>query len=262
MSIIDFHNHVLPGVDDGAQNEAETAAALRALRAEGVSGLIATPHVNAATAAVAAECSARLDAIGAGWQLLQECARREGMQVWRGAEIALDTPWADFHEPLLRLHGTRFVLVEFAYMSVPPASGQLLGQLVQAGWVPVLAHPERYRTFGPLLELAAEWRAAGARLQLNGPSLLGRYGAGPERIARDLLRHGLVDYVCSDYHARGRPRVREYRLRLEQEVGGTAAALLTETNPRRLVDDLAPLPVLPEDVPGAAWRNRWRRFFR
>lgn len=262
MNIIDFHNHVVPGVDDGAQNEAETVAALRALRAEGVTGVIATPHVNAATAAVAAECSMRLEAISAGWQVLQQCARQEGMQVWRGAEIALDTPWLDFREPLLRLHGTRFVLVEFAYMSVPPASGQVLRQLVQAGWTPVLAHPERYRTFAPLLELAAEWRAAGALLQLNGPSLLGRYGAGPERIARELLRHGFIDYVCSDYHARGRPRVQEYRLRLEQEVGGTAATLLTEVNPRRLVDDQAPLPVLPQEMAGTSWRYRWRRFFR
>lgn len=262
MSIIDFHNHLIPGVDDGAQTEAETAAALRALAADGVVGLVATPHVNASATAVAGTRDARLAEIDAGWEVLRRCAQAAAMDVWRGAEIALDTPWTDFSDPALRLNGTRFVLVEFAYMVVPPTSGRVLGQLVEAGWTPVLAHPERYRTFSGVIDLAPEWRAAGALLQLNGASLLGRYGDSAERIAHQLLARGHVDYVCSDYHARGRPRVAEYRRVLEESVGAEGMALLTETNPRRLLQDQPPLPIPPGGGPPGSRRPRWRRFFR
>jgi protein-tyrosine phosphatase len=146
-------------------------------------------------------------------------------------------------------------------MRIPPGSAQVLARLCEAGWQPVLAHPERYRSAAPIPELAVDWRAAGALLQLNGASLLKRYGDRPERIAGELLRAGLVDYVCSDYHARGRPRVAEYRALLEEQAGHEAAVVLTETNPQRLLADQAPLPI-PLAPQSVAWRNRWRRFFR
>ncbi|HSJ14686.1 MAG TPA: CpsB/CapC family capsule biosynthesis tyrosine phosphatase [Longimicrobiales bacterium] len=260
--MIDFHNHLLPGVDDGARNEAETSGALRALAAEGVRGVIVTPHVNASTTFVAAERAARLDEIGAAWPVLERCAKAAGVAVWPGAEIALDTPVMDFSDPRLRLNGTRFVLVEFAFMTVPQESTRALAQVGAAGWIPVLAHPERYRAFTPLGDLVREWRAAGARLQINGASLLGRYGELAQRVAEDLLARGEADYVCSDYHARGRPRVVEYRHLIERRAGPEAAVLLTETNPQRLLEDALPLAVPSGGEERALWRTRWRRFFR
>jgi protein-tyrosine phosphatase len=70
------------------------------------------------------------------------------MAVHRGAEVALDTPDPDLSDDRVRLAGTRFVLVEFAYMTVPPNAGSVLRRIRDAGWVPVLAHPERYTRLG------------------------------------------------------------------------------------------------------------------
>lgn len=261
MSIIDFHNHLVPGVDDGAQTAEDAAAALRVMGAEGVRGVVVTPHVNAATAAIDAEREARLAEITAGWEVLQGLARQAGMEVWRGAEVALDIPRPDLGDPRLRLNGTQFVLVEFAYMTVPPASAGVLGQVSDAGWIPVLAHPERYRTFESPMRLAEEWRAAGALLQINGASLLGRYGDRPRDVAFELLARDCATFVCSDYHARGKPRIAQYRKVLEAEVGTEAAALLLETNPLRLVDGEVPMPVTGAGSRRAAWRSRWRRLW-
>lgn len=209
--ITDFHNHVMPGVDDGAQSVEESAAALRAFAAEGVGRVIATPHVDASLGARPQALRRRMDELDGGWERLQQAAAGTGIEVLRGAEVALDVPEPDVSDPRLRLAGTDFVLVEFAYMSVPPNSAVVLARIRQGGHIPVLAHPERYGALGSNPDLAQEWRDAGAFLQVNGASLLGRYGAEAKQSAELLLARGMADYVCSDYHTRTGPWVARYR---------------------------------------------------
>jgi protein-tyrosine phosphatase len=245
MAIIDFHNHLMPGVDDGARTPAESTAALAALAAEGVGTVITTPHVDASVVGRPGALDERLAELARGWSALQEVAASSGVEVLRGAELALDIPHPDFSEPLLRLAGTDFVLVEFAYMSVPPNSAGVLRSIRDTGWTPVLAHPERYGALAQNPELAVEWRRAGASLQINGGSLLGRYGAEAKRAAEVLLSRGLADYICSDFHSRTGPWVARYREWLEDHGGTEQALLLMEVNPQRLLQNAAPIPVPP-----------------
>jgi protein-tyrosine phosphatase len=253
--ITDFHNHVMPGVDDGAQTVEESTAALRAFAAEGVSRVIATPHVDASLGTRPEALQRRLDELDAGWARLLEAAADTGVEVLRGAEVALDVPEPDVSEPRLRLAGTDFVLVEFAYMSVPPNSTNVLARIRRSGLIPVLAHPERYGALGSNPDLAQEWRDAGAFLQVNGGSLLGRYGEEAKRSAELLLARGLADYVCSDYHTRTGPWVSRYRQWLNEHDGSEQAALLMHVNPQRLVDNEPPIPVPPL----LHQRNLWHR---
>jgi protein-tyrosine phosphatase len=253
--IIDFHNHVMPGVDDGAQTAAESAAALRAFAAEGVGRVIATPHVDASLGTKPHALRQRLAELDAAWAELQQAAEGTGVEVLRGAEVALDVPDPDLSEPRLRLAGTDFVLVEFAYMSVPPNSASVLARIRAGGWIPVLGHPERYGALGHAPDLAQEWRNAGACLQVNGGSLLGRYGAEAKQAAEMLLARGLVDFVCSDYHTRTGPWVTRYCQWLAEHGGDEHATLLTQVNPQRLLQGELPIPVPPL----IQQRNLWQR---
>jgi protein-tyrosine phosphatase len=167
------------------------------------------------------------------------------MRVHRGAELRLDVPDPDLSDERLRLAGGRFVLVEFPYFIVPPRSARVLGWLLDQGWQPVLAHPERYSGVDGDLAAVAEWREAGAYLQVNGGSLLGRYGVAARRLAVGMLARGWVDYVCSDYHARGGPRVTSYGAWLERHGGPETAMRLLSDNPARLLSGELPLPVAP-----------------
>jgi protein-tyrosine phosphatase len=255
MAIVDFHNHLMPGVDDGAQTAADSASALVAFRAEGVTRVVATPHVDASLGDQPEAFQARMEALDAACALLQQAAAGSGVEVLRGAELALDVPVPDITEPRLRLAGTDFVLVEFAYMSVPPNSASVLERIRSAGWIPVLAHPERYGALTHNPDLAVEWRRAGACLQLNGASLLGRYGAEARQSAEMLLARGLADYVCSDYHTRTGPWVARYVQWLTEHGGGEHALLLTEMNPQRLLEGEMPIPVPPL----IHQRNLWQR---
>ncbi|HEX8907325.1 MAG TPA: CpsB/CapC family capsule biosynthesis tyrosine phosphatase [Longimicrobiaceae bacterium] len=252
--MIDFHNHLVPGVDDGAEDLEQSRAALKAFREQGVTTVVTTPHARASLAARPEELEAFGARVGAAWESLRAMAAAEfpDVRLEPGAEVMLDVPSADLSDPRLRLAGTRFALVEFAYMAVPPNAAQVLFAVSVAGWRPVLAHPERYPGGAAAAE---EWCRSGALLQVNAASLAGRYGEEPRRAAREILSRGLASYVASDYHARGNPRLTEFRELLEGEGASEHVTLLLETNPALLLQDEPPLPVPPLPEP------RRRSFF-
>jgi protein-tyrosine phosphatase len=129
---------------------------------------------------------------------------------------------------------------------------------VEAGWRPVLAHPERYANAAPSLADAGEWRRAGAALQVNAGSLLGRYGEGPRRIAWGLVERGWADYLCSDFHARGRCATADAAAALARAGGALQAHRLTHENPARLLAGRAPLAVPPLRPRPPLWRRLLR----
>jgi protein-tyrosine phosphatase len=247
MPIIDFHNHVMPGVDDGATTDDETVEALRAFVAQGVSHVVATPHFNASLTQRAETLAARLDELDAGWARLQRIAAAQvpGLHVLRGAEVMLDTPVSDLSDDRLRLAGTRFVLCEYPFMTIPPNSTGALKSMIESGCTPIIAHPERYVGAETDCALAAKWRDAGALLQINAGSLTGRYGERARANVHALLERGLADYMCSDYHSRGRISTGSAQRLLTALDGDEHFQLLTDTNPRRMLEGEMPLPVPP-----------------
>lgn len=252
--MVDFHNHVLAGVDDGARDEAESRAAVERFVACGAQALIATPHFDASLVPQPERFAARMAALDDAWGVLQAWARDAlpDLGLARGVELKLDLPDPDCTDERLRLAGGRFVLVEFAAMSVPARSDLPLRSIVDQGFVPVLAHPERYAGFDEELRRARDWKDAGALLQVNAGSLTGRYGERPRHNALLLLADGLADYLCSDYHARGAIATAEL---LGDATGeGDAYDVLVRANPHRLLQGLDPLPV-PEAAPVSWWRR-------
>ncbi|MGH7504412.1 MAG: CpsB/CapC family capsule biosynthesis tyrosine phosphatase, partial [Longimicrobiales bacterium] len=175
------------------------------------------------------------------------------VEVRRGAEVKLDLPEPDLSDPRFRLGGGTFVLVEFPYFTVPPRSSRVMAHLRSQGWTPIVAHPERYGGMLSGLDVLEEWRSAGADLQVNGPSLIGRYGEEARIAAFRILENGWADYLSSDYHAHGRPDITAYREALRSIGGEEQMLLLTEMNPRRMLDDQTPLPVAPLALKRSLW---------
>lgn len=261
--MLDFHNHLMPAVDDGAQDLAEARSGLETLRAQGVKEVITTPHFQASLTQRPRELSIYLAAIDRAWDQLQGLALSEfpEMRVERGVEVALDIPHAKIEDERLRMAGTSFVLVEFPHMMIPPNSTLAIRELALTGVTPIVAHPERYSGMSANEDLIESWRDAGARVQVNSGSLLGYYGANPKRLAWMILSHGLADYLSSDYHSRGKCPVADCAALLKERGGEAQHRALTTTNPRRLLLDQQPLPVEPLDVrEPSLWRRLtpWR----
>lgn len=245
--LVDFHCHLIPEVDDGASSDEEAASGLEAMWAQGLRTIVATPHVDGSLTLRRPELARRLDEVDAGWRRLQALAagRFPGLVLERGAEVKLDTPELDVSDERLRLAGGRCVLVEYPFMMVPPRSGRVLRTLVDAGYTPIVAHPERYAGVGADSRLPQVWKESGGMLQLNAGSLTGRYGPGPRAAALALLQQGLIDFVCSDFHARGRPATAGARRVLAEMEAADQGDLLMVVNPGRMLRGEAPLPVPP-----------------
>lgn len=260
--IIDFHNHVIPGVDDGASDDVEAAFALRSLAEQGVTHVVATPHVEGSLTLRRHGLERRLVELDNGWAALLRVAAEQAPELvlHRGAEVMLDTPEPDLSDPRLRLAGGTFVLVEYPFMMVPPHSGAAISAIIRAGFTPIVAHPERYTGVRDAV-LPGQWRAHGARLQVNAGSVTGRYGPQAKENAMALLERGLVDYLCTDYHARGRPSVQGARALLAELGAAEQADLLTIVNPRRLLDGEPPLQLEPIRV-RRSMLNRLQKWLR
>jgi protein-tyrosine phosphatase len=244
-SFADIHSHLVPDVDDGARTVEDTLDSVERMTQEGVRKFITTPHIDGSLTLDPRVLEERLSEVSAAFDAAAKAVSRAFPEVVfrRGHEVMMDVPDVDFSDPRLRLGGTRFVLVEWPRLHLPPGTAKVLRRMVDEGYRPVVAHPERY--IGIDLNVAARWREAGAHLQVNYGSLEGRYGGDARAVAFRLLRRGWVDYMASDYH--GRPDrsvyMREARNRLETMGAGEAFVTLTLTNPARIFRDEAPMPV-------------------
>lgn len=238
----DLHTHVIPGVDDGAPDLDSAIETLRAFFDDGITAVVATPHLNASRTH-----GSRRRRADENWPELVSRAGEEipNLDLHRGYEVQLDTPDPDFSDEALRLAGTRFVLVEFYAFTIPEFSADVLAGIRSRGYVPIIAHPERYWGYNREYSIVPEWRSAGALLQVNSGSLSGEYGPHVEAIAHRFLGEGWVDLLASDNHARpGRsPSLRTARDFLVKRGLEEHATLLLATNPRRILRDQMPLAV-------------------
>ncbi|MHB1095782.1 MAG: tyrosine-protein phosphatase [Gemmatimonadaceae bacterium] len=261
----DFHSHLMPGVDDGAADLAESRAAVAAMVRDGVATAITTPHFDGSLTLAPPMAERRLAQLDAAFSALTADAEvaASGVHVLRGVELMLDVPDPDVSDPRLRLNGGRFVLVEYPGLQLPLSHADYaVRALRDKGWQPVLAHPERYRNVDDSLEQLLPLRFAGAYFQVNAGSLVGYHGDGPRRRAASLLARGWVEYGSSDYHGRGAPAVSAARAALAATGAAEQAELLFCENPARLVRGESPLRLPPVESPRPPARSFWARLLR
>lgn len=236
-------------MDDGARTVTHTVDGVGRMVEAGIRAIVTTPHFDASLTLDDSSLESRLRELDEAWALAEEAVEKAhpGLDFRRGLEVKLDVPDGNFSDDRLLLGGTRFMLVEWPRMRVPPGSTEVLARLRFAGIRPIVAHPERYQGLDPRLDLLASWKEAGAYLQVNHGSLLGRYGPEVRTMALRILKRGWADYLSTDFH--GRPHlelyVAEARERMDAIGGGDQFDLLASTNPLRVMQDQEPVDVPP-----------------
>ena len=261
--LVDFHSHLVPGVDDGARDLGEAVRAVETLAAEGVRHVLTTPHLDASVIA-RPELFERqqLEVEEAWFRVVDACMDRDPpMSFHLGREVLLDTASPQFSDPRVRLNGGPYVLVEFPRLNLPVGSEDVIAHISGLGYRPVIAHVERYLYQGDPVPLWDEWRHSGAALQVNAASYVGRYGAAARELAWRALEMGWVDLAASDYHARGRPWIAQAREEITAAGGAAQERLLFDRNPRSLLrgEPLEPVAALERNQ--GPW-SRMRKFFR
>ncbi len=194
---IDIHSHLLPGIDDGAKTFGDTLRLTQALQDIGISEFITTPHI-----------------IQHVWdntheQILDKKAttvlelEKNNITVpfKAAAEYLMDDQFVQLFQSnnLLTLK-ENYVLVEMSYINPPIQLYSILFDLQVAGYIPVLAHPERYLFYHNNFNEYHKLKRAGCLFQLNLLSVVGYYGTAITKIAEQLLQKGMYTYVGSDVH--------------------------------------------------------------
>ena len=262
-SFADIHNHLVPDVDDGARSVEDTIEAVQRMTGSGIRKIVTTPHLDGSLTRDAAALDERLCEVSSAFDEAARAVALDFPEVdfRRGHEVMLDVPDVDFSDPRLRLAGTRFVLVEWPRLQLPPGTTKVLRRVSEQGYRVLVAHPERY--IGMDVELAGRWKEAGALLQVNHGSLEGRYGGEALSLAMSLLRRGWVEYLATDFHARPDHKLYmdEARARLNELGAGEAFVMMSLTNPARVMRDEPPIPVPALPAERGLWA-RMRGFLR
>ena len=195
--LCDIHSHILPGLDDGAEDMRESVEAVKAAYRQGVHTIIATPHY------YPERYEPEADTIRETCRMVMRKCQRAGMeiQILPGQECYYYSGLADRLDQgvTLTLAGSRYVLVEFSPDCVYSQLLQGLTELQSRGYLPILAHFERYSCL-EVSEHLAELKNRGILLQMNFDTVLYKSHRIWKTRWQKLLQDGTVDLLASDCH--------------------------------------------------------------
>lgn len=236
--MIDIHAHIIPGVDDGAQDLDISLAMARDAATSGVRAMIATPHCGKPGERHANFFSQRLlNQVAELQQILWE--QEIDLRLYPGMEVFATGAFYEWLQTgkLLTLAGSRYLLVEFYFDESPAYIERTLRMIQEQGLIPVVAHPERYYCVQWEPELGEKWKKQGSVLQLNRGSIQGKLGQQAMKCAWELLQNGVPQVVASDAHghATRRPEMKSLMLELGQQLSWDYAAKLLIENPRSIL---------------------------
>jgi protein-tyrosine phosphatase len=192
---VDMHSHVLPGIDDGAQNPEESIVLIKKMMELGIKKIIATPHIMADYYKNTAETIGNALAI-----LKAELVKQHiDIEIEAAAEHYFDETFeARVNNRKLMTMGDNYALFEFSFINQPPNLVEIIQRMKDLGYKPILAHPERYSYMD--IEQLRNIRSWGCDLQLNTISLTGYYGKDTKKMAESLVDNEMVDFISSDMH--------------------------------------------------------------
>lgn len=199
--MIDIHSHILPDIegDDGSRSLDMSLGMLKMAVQAGTTDIIATPHVN--RHGVVPSWTAVTEAV----RILQEKADIEEIpiHIYSGAEVELNYKALDFlpaRSQAYCLAESSYILVELTEQSQPDQTEELLYALMLRGYMPVLAHPERYDRIMTHPERVMKWMQKGVLTQCNAGSFSGAFGQMAQQQAEDLLKNHMIVFLGSDAH--------------------------------------------------------------
>ena len=237
LGLFDLHCHLLYGIDDGAVSLEESLRAVQMAWDEGISHIVFTPHYTPG------KVSAEKEAIVKRMNEVKEAAENAGIQgikYYCGNEVL----YVSGVEELLKqgeiftIADTKYVLLEFYQGVRYQDMFQGLSRVVRKGYIPVLAHVERYVCLYQSVERIEELRDLGIVIQMNTECFFQRIPDVRMVWYRKLMKAGYVQLISTDAHGADRkpPRMRKAVEWLERHCGHELVERVLYENPARLLE--------------------------
>ena len=239
--MIDIHSHILPGIDDGAKDLNESLALLNIAQNDGITHMVATPHIHIGRFNnSASQLYSELANLKA-----QALVNNIGIKLAVAAEVRLDVELMSLvlgnKLPFIgTLNSVNYLLLELPHSHVPQGYDKFINWLAKQNIKVIIPHPERNRDIQANPFYIERLKQLGCEFQLTASSIEGAWGETAKNISIDMLKKGLVTYVASDAHSvKRRPPILSKAKKIVSElIGQNDAHDLFFTNPKRLTESL------------------------
>ena len=231
--MIDLHNHIIPGLDDGAKTLEMSMAMLRHAANQGITDVVNTVHFQ----------TARLDGITFEYKLVKSKIKKLQYELDKeeipiklhfSAEVFyLPNLFELKDNPLLTFGHGKYMLVEFPFDQVPNGCHEVFFQLKLAGVTPIIAHPERNKQIQKDLSIVRKFIRGGCVIQIDAGSIVGSLGSASEAAALEIIQQGACHLIGSDAHDNNhRNFLLADALEIAKDILGETAIDLVTTNPK------------------------------
>lgn len=235
-----MHFHCLPGIDDGPSDWDAAVALCRAAAADGVTTIVATPHVLRdhwlnEDSAKRDQMIVKLNSLlGGSPAVLPGCEyyfSSDALELWEQGSAG----------PLTGLNRSSYLLVEFPATRIPEQAEAVLYEMTLAGVKPVIAHPERNLVFAQQPEKLQRFVEIGALAQVTASSITGDFGRSAYIAAEEFFRRGLIHLVASDSHSLDKrpPAMSAAREAVRQRWGTAAESVLFDATQKAIINNEA-----------------------
>lgn len=232
--MIDLHSHILPGIDDGAKDTETSVAMARIAVADGTRVLACTPHVkrgvwNNEGPDIVRRVAALQDRLN---------HERIPLHLVAGADVHAAPNLASLlGNRVPTLGGTRYFLFEPPHQILPPNLVEHTQRIVQAGYVPILTHPERLVWVSSRYDVFESLNRIGCLVQITAGAVMGAFGPTAEALAIRMVEEGRVDIIASDAHdiSKRPPGLRAAAKRVAEIVGLEDAKKMVRDRPAQIL---------------------------
>lgn len=234
LNMIDFHSHILPGIDDGSRNMEQSIQILKEAKEAGFSKVISTSHYMEEYF----ECDETKRR-----ELLDNLQKNiDGIDLYLGSEIYITNNIVDLikENSASSINDTKYVLFEFPLAETKPMNDkEVIYRLIENGYVPIIAHPERYPFIQKDPDYLFELSDMGALFQANYGSIIDMYGSKAKKTLKKLLKNDLISFFGTDTH---RPeqvftKMPQILKKLKKLLSEEEIEKFTTINPQKVLDN-------------------------
>lgn len=235
--MIDIHCHIVPNIDDGAKSLDDALEMAKIAYDEGIRKIVNTSHYHPNFE------------YKKGKELFESVKEFNNILKLNNLDIELlignelyyseDIIEIIEQKEFYTLNNSKYLLIEFSPIRFPKNIVDIIYEIKIRGYVPILAHVERYKEVQENVNIIYDCIKEGALIQVNSSSIIGKNGKEAERVSEILLNNNMIHFIATDAHSstRRRPIIRETYDYIVRKYGEQKAEMLFIQNPYKVIED-------------------------